>query len=246
MRMISDGMLDGSSFMGAPGVEEVRWLAPVRPGERLTVRATVLETRASRSRQDMGFVKFRYELFGSAERRLMTLVVSPMIGRRAAGRRSHEVLRRHPGRRNQRRGAATRSRPKTIKSFAARFDPQPFHLDEEAAAAVAFQRLCASGWHTVSIRMRLLIDSRRREDDERRARGEPVATLGPSPGFRELKWLKPVYAGDTVSYQTEVIEKRALPKLAGLGVGDIAQHRQEPARRAGDIVHQHGVRRAPL
>ena len=82
MRMISDGMLDGSSFMGAPGVEEVRWLAPVRPGERLIVRATVLETRASRSRPDMGFVKFRYELFGSAERKLMTLVVSPMIGRR--------------------------------------------------------------------------------------------------------------------------------------------------------------------
>ena len=82
MRMISDGMLDGSSFMGAPGVEEVRWLAPVRPGERLTVRATVVETRASRSRPDMGFVKFRYELFGSAERKLMTLVVSPMIGRR--------------------------------------------------------------------------------------------------------------------------------------------------------------------
>jgi acyl dehydratase len=82
MRMISDGMLDGSSFMGAPGVEEVRWVAPVRPGERLIVRATVLETRASRSRQDMGFVKFRYELVGSAERKLMTLVVSPMIGRR--------------------------------------------------------------------------------------------------------------------------------------------------------------------
>ncbi len=82
MRMISDGMLDGTRFMGAPGVEEVRWLAPVRPGERVTVRATVLETRASRSRPDMGFVKFRYELIGSAERKLMTLVVSPMIGRR--------------------------------------------------------------------------------------------------------------------------------------------------------------------
>jgi acyl dehydratase len=82
MRMISDGMLGGASFMGAPGVEEVRWVAPVRPGERLIVRATVLETRASRSRQDMGFVKFRYELVGSAERKLMTLVVSPMIGRR--------------------------------------------------------------------------------------------------------------------------------------------------------------------
>jgi acyl dehydratase len=105
-----------------------------------------------------------------------------------------------------------------IKSFASRFDPQPFHLDEEAAARSHFKRLCASGWHTVSIRMRLLIESCRREDDERRARGEPVATLGPSPGFRELKWLKPVYAGDTVSYQTDVIEKRTLPKRPGWGL----------------------------
>jgi len=97
-----------------------------------------------------------------------------------------------------------------IKSFAARFDPQPFHLDEEAAARSHFKRLCASGWHTVCIRMRLMIDSRRREDDERRARGEPVAALGPSPGFRDLKWLKPVYAGDTITYQAGVIETRTL------------------------------------
>ncbi len=97
-----------------------------------------------------------------------------------------------------------------IKSFAARFDPQPFHLDEEAAARSHFKQLCASGWHTVCVRIRLMIESRRREDEERRARGEPVATLGPSPGFRDLKWLKPVYAGDIISYQAEVIEKRAV------------------------------------
>ena len=97
-----------------------------------------------------------------------------------------------------------------IVAFAAEFDPQPFHLDEEAAARSHFKRLCASGWHTVCIRMRLMIDSRRREDDERRARGEPVAVLGPSPGFRDLKWLKPVYAGDTITYQADVIETRAL------------------------------------
>ena len=97
-----------------------------------------------------------------------------------------------------------------IKSFAARYDPQPFHLDEAAAARSHFKGLCASGWHTVCVRMKLLIESRRREDDERRVRGERVAMLGPSPGFRELKWHKPVYAGDTVSYQTEVMEKRPL------------------------------------
>ncbi len=84
MRMISDGYLVGTSFMGAPGIEEVKWLAPLRPGARITVRATVLETRVSRSRPEMGFVKFRYELIGEAGMPVMALIVSPMFGRRAA------------------------------------------------------------------------------------------------------------------------------------------------------------------
>ena len=95
-----------------------------------------------------------------------------------------------------------------IKRFARRFDPQPFHVDEAAAARSHFGALVASGWHTASTWMRLMVEYQRREDDARRARGEPVAGLGPSPGFRDLKWLKPVYAGDTVTYATEVIETR--------------------------------------
>ena len=96
-----------------------------------------------------------------------------------------------------------------IKAFARRFDPQAFHLDEAAAARSHFGALCASGWHTASMWMRLMVDYQRRDDAARHARGEDVATLGPSPGFRELKWLKPVYVGDTVTYATEVIETRA-------------------------------------
>ena len=84
MRMLSDSFLGEASFMGAPGVEEVRWLAPVRPGERIKARATVLETRPSRSCPDVGFVKFRFELIGASEQPVMTLVVSPMFGRRSA------------------------------------------------------------------------------------------------------------------------------------------------------------------
>jgi acyl dehydratase len=85
MRMLSDSILGQASFMGAPGVEEVRWLAPVRPGERIKARATVLETRPSRSRPDMGFVKFRFELTDASDKLLMSLVVSPMFARRSAG-----------------------------------------------------------------------------------------------------------------------------------------------------------------
>ena len=95
-----------------------------------------------------------------------------------------------------------------IKSFAARFDPQAFHLDEAEAARSHFGALCASGWHTAAIWMRLMVEHQRREDERRRARGEPVAELGPSPGFRDLKWLKPVYVGDTVDYAMEVVETR--------------------------------------
>ena len=96
-----------------------------------------------------------------------------------------------------------------IKSFARRFDPQPFHVDEEAAGRSHFGALCASGWHTAATWMRLMVEHNKRDEDARRARGEAVAVSGPSPGFRELKWLKPVYVGDTIAYATEVIEKRA-------------------------------------
>ncbi len=105
-------------------------------------------------------------------------------------------------------GAHTFTAP-DIKAFAARFDPQPFHLDEDAAARSHFGALCASGWHTAALWMRLMVDHQRRDDEARRARGEAVSALGPSPGFRELKWLKPVYVGDTVRYASEILETRA-------------------------------------
>lgn len=121
----------------------------------------------------------------------------------------------------------------TIKAFATRFDPQPFHLDEAAAARSHFGALCASGWHTVAMWMRLRIDQERRDEEERRARGEPSARLGPSPGFRELKWLRPVFAGDTISYATEVIEKRPLDTRPGWGM---ISSRCTGTNQHGDLV----------
>jgi acyl dehydratase len=95
-----------------------------------------------------------------------------------------------------------------IKGFARRFDPQLFHMDEAAAVSSIYGALCASGWHTAVAWMRLMADYRRRLDEDMLARGEPVAGIGPALGFRELKWLKPVYAGDTIDYKGEVIEMR--------------------------------------
>jgi acyl dehydratase len=81
MRMLSDSLLADTSFMGAPGVEEVKWLAPLRPGQRIKARGVVLETRPSRNRPELGFVKFRFELIDGSDRTLMTLTVHPMFGR---------------------------------------------------------------------------------------------------------------------------------------------------------------------
>jgi acyl dehydratase len=95
-----------------------------------------------------------------------------------------------------------------IKKFAAQFDPQRFHLDEEAGRNSLFGGLAASGWHVGSVCMKLLVADGRRRAAEEAARGETVAVWGPSPGFRDLRWIKPVLAGDTLSYASEVASKR--------------------------------------
>jgi acyl dehydratase len=95
-----------------------------------------------------------------------------------------------------------------IKSFAGRFDPQRFHVDEEEAKRSHFGGLCASGWHTASVWMKLLVAYRKRTAEAARTRGEPVAAIGPAAGFRNLKWLKPVYVDDTITCMSEVLETR--------------------------------------
>ena len=86
MRMIADGFVLASASMGSPGVEEVRWRAPVRPGDRLTVRSTVLETRASNSRPGMGLIKFQFDMLNQSGTCVMTSVSTMMIGRRPPDR----------------------------------------------------------------------------------------------------------------------------------------------------------------
>jgi acyl dehydratase len=95
-----------------------------------------------------------------------------------------------------------------IRSFASRFDPQPFHLEEEAARRSVFGGLAASGWHTASAFMRCWVSYAQREQAGAEARGETVVSNGPSPGFQNLRWLRPVLAGDTLSYSSKVTSKR--------------------------------------
>jgi acyl dehydratase len=105
-----------------------------------------------------------------------------------------------------------------IKKFAAQFDPQRFHLDEEEGRKSLFGGLAASGWHVGSVCMKLLVANGQRQIQEAVARGEKIAVWGPSPGFRDLRWLKPVLAGDTIAYATEVASKRASEKRPEWGI----------------------------
>jgi acyl dehydratase len=84
MRMIVDGFLIGVASMGAPGIDEVKWLKPVRPGDRLTVRGTVKSVRASQSRPDRGFVSLFWEVTNDRGELVMTLQCPQMIARRDA------------------------------------------------------------------------------------------------------------------------------------------------------------------
>ena len=95
-----------------------------------------------------------------------------------------------------------------IVAFARDFDPQPFHLDEEAGRASLFGGLAASGWHVACAWMRLWIDNQNRVMAEAAARGETLPVAGPSPGFDDMRWTKPVLAGDTVAYRTSLLSAR--------------------------------------
>jgi len=105
-----------------------------------------------------------------------------------------------------------------IKAFAREFDPQPFHLDEQAAAGSHFGALCASGWHTAATCLRHVVDERHRRQAELRRRHEKVARTGPSPGLRDVRWLKPVYAGDTITFASEIVELRDVGKRPDVGL----------------------------
>jgi acyl dehydratase len=120
-----------------------------------------------------------------------------------------------------------------IKKFAGQFDPQRFHLDEEEGRNSLFGGLAASGWHVGSVCMKLLVADGQREAREAAARGEKVAVWGPSPGFRELRWIKPVLANDTIHFVSEVETKRLSEKRPQWG---ILQARNTGTNQRGEVV----------
>ena len=95
-----------------------------------------------------------------------------------------------------------------VIEFASKYDPQPFHLSDDAAAKTYFGRLSASGWHTCAMLMRMLVEN---------MKDQKTASLG-SPGLESLQWKKPVYPGDVLRVETELFEKRRSKSRPEMGI----------------------------
>ena len=104
-------------------------------------------------------------------------------------------------------GAYKVTREEVIE-FASKYDPQPFHLDDEAAAKTHFGRLSASGWHTCAMTMAMMVGN---------LKDTKQAGLG-SPGVDNLQWRKPVYPGDSLRIESEVIDKRRSKSRPEMGI----------------------------
>ena len=108
-----------------------------------------------------------------------------------------------------------------VLEFARKYDPQPFHLSDEAAAQTHFGRIAASGWHTAAMTMRVIVDMLGRESQ---------AGLG-SPGVDELRWLRPVYPDDTLTVHGKIVDKT--PSRSKPHIGTI--------RTETTVINQDGV-----
>jgi len=109
-----------------------------------------------------------------------------------------------------------------IVRFASEFDPQPFHVDEAAAAKTMYGGLIASGWHTASMAMRMMCDAYLLHS----------ASLG-SPGIESLQWLMPVRPGDTLRLRLSVLEARPLKSKPGVG---LVKSRHEMLNQHDEVV----------
>lgn len=110
-----------------------------------------------------------------------------------------------------------------VLEFAGKYDPQPFHLSEEAAAQTHFGRISASGWHTCAMTMAMMVAN---------MKVNPQAGLG-SPGVDSLRWARPVYPGDTLRVESEILEKRRSKSRPDMG---LFKSRSRTYNQHGEVV----------
>lgn len=122
-----------------------------------------------------------------------------------------------------------------IIAFAKKYDPQPFHVDPQAARSHEFGGIVASGFHTGAIWMKLMIERRKKMLDEARARGEEPETRtgGASPGFLKMRWHGPVRPGDTITYTNTTWRRVEMKSRQDIG---IIQSRSKGVNQKGELV----------
>lgn len=133
------------------------------------------------------------------------------------------------------RMGAHRFEEDAIIAFAQKFDPQRFHVDPVAARESVFGALCASGWHTTAVWMKKNVEYRPALAEAWRKAGLEEPEYGPSPGIRNLKWHRPVYVGDTITFFSTTTGSRALRSRPGWSVleqvGEAENQDGEPVLR---------------
>ena len=260
MRLYCDAVLNHAEGLGAPGVDETRWLRPVRPGMVLESELRITSARVSQTRPEMGLAGVEIDTSDQTTGELvMTQRYTGLFSRRDATPPPPDLSPKAPraalieppvfddplvnltrfAHRHEdvvigarvALGSKLFTREDII-DFAAKYDPQPFHLSDEGAANSHFGRLAASGWQTAANYMRLFIDTRDRVRADAAALPFALNPGGPSPGFRNLRWLRPVHAGDVITYDTTVIAKEPHPTRPDLGI----------ARNRATGVNQNGVK----
>lgn len=253
MRMLQKHVFRGATSMGSPGILQLRWLRPVLPGDSLRILVKVDSCRASNTKPDRGFVRFDLTLLNGRDETVMTQAFTVMFARRGATPLPPRLV--NPIEPNAPAEGTDAVRldfladaeigitrdlghhlftPDAIVAFAKAYDPQAFHLDPEAARQTHFGALCASGWHTAAAWMKRLHVTRAR-DMALTAKTGPVPQLGPSPGFRDLRWLVPVYAGDTLRYSCTLTDKRQSASRPGWG---LATHHNVAMNQHGTKVFE--------
>jgi acyl dehydratase len=256
MRMMADSFILDTASMGSPGVSELKWLRPVHAGDRLSGVRHVIDRRPSLSKPDRGFVNFRFELANQDGGPVLEQTNLIMIGRRGtealddvAAKPFGEGRPELPEFRDVAQdglkfyedlavgdrvdlGSQTFTEADVIR-FAKAFDPQFFHIDPLAAKDSIFGGLISSGWHTGAAWMGCMVRNRMAAAAASMARGERPARLGPSPGFRHLRWIKPVHAGDTIRYTSAIYAKRLSSSRPEWG---IVNHYNTGVNQRGETV----------
>lgn len=241
MRMMAESFILDTASMGSPGVSELKWLRPVKAGDTLHGIRHVVDRRPSLTKPDRGFVNFRFEVLNQRDEPVLEQTNLIMIGRRSAepladceAKPFGEGPQALPAFRDVEQdtipffedlavgdridlGAVEFTEEDVIR-FGRDFDPQFFHVDAEAAKGSIFGGLIASGWHTGANWMKRMVANRTEAAMSAMARGERPARLGPSPGFRHLRWIKPVRAGDTIRYRSAIVETRESASRPGWGI----------------------------